>query len=65
MYLQVGQDLRVGGRQSNVQSQFVMQGDNLADLTAFAPRIVEELKSVPLVDVSRDLQNHGLQSLIH
>ena len=38
MYLQAGQDLRVGGRQSNAQYQFVMQGDNLADLTAFAPQ---------------------------
>jgi multidrug efflux pump len=28
MYLQAGQDLRVGGRQSNAQYQFVMQGDN-------------------------------------
>jgi multidrug efflux pump len=66
MYLQAGQDLRVGGRQSNAQYQFVMQGDNLADLTAFAPRIVEELKGVPYVlDVNSDLQNRGLQSLIH
>jgi multidrug efflux pump len=66
MYLQAGQDLRVGGRQSNAQYQFVMQGDNLADLTTFAPRMVEQLRSVALVtDVSSDLQNHGLQSLIH
>jgi multidrug efflux pump len=66
MYLQAGQDLRVGGRQSNAQYQFVMKGDNLADLTTFAPRMVEQLRSVALVtDVSSDLQNHGLQSLIH
>jgi multidrug efflux pump len=66
MYLQAGQDLRVGGRQSNAQYQFVMQGDNLADLTAFAPQMVAQLKTVPLItDVSSDLQNRGLQSLIH
>jgi multidrug efflux pump len=65
MYLQAGQDLRVGGRQSNAQYQFVMRGDNLADLTTFAPRMVEQLRSIALVtDVSSDLQNHGLQSLI-
>jgi multidrug efflux pump len=65
-YLQAAQDLRIGGRQSNAQYQFVMQGDNLADLTAFAPRIVEELKTVPLVtDVSSDQQDRGLQSFIH
>src|SRR6202163_3776707 len=43
MFLQAAQDLRVGGRQSNAQYQFMMQGDNLADLTAFAPRMVEQL----------------------
>jgi multidrug efflux pump len=66
MYLQAGQDLRVGGRQSNAQYQFVMRGDNLTDLTAFAPRVVEELRRVPSVtDVNSDLQNRGLQSLVH
>jgi multidrug efflux pump len=66
MYLQAAQDLRVGGRQSNAQYQFMMQGDNLEDLTAFAPRMVEQLKTVPIVtDVSSDEQNRGLQSLIH
>src|SRR5471030_1950995 len=66
MYLQAAQDLRVGGRQSNAQYQFMMQGDNLEDLTAFAPRMVEQLKAVPIVtDVSSDQQNRGLQSLIH
>jgi multidrug efflux pump len=65
-YLQASQDLRIGGRQSNAQYQFVMQGDNLADLTAFAPRIVEALKTVPLVtDVSSDQQDRGLQSFVH
>jgi multidrug efflux pump len=66
MYLQAAQDLRVGGRQSNAQYQFLMQGDNLDDLTAFAPKMVEELKTIPiLADVSSDAQNRGLQSLIH
>ncbi len=39
LFLQAAQDLRVGGRQSNAQYQFTMRGDNLADLTAFAPRM--------------------------
>ena len=65
-YLQAAQDLRVGGRQSNAQYQLVMRGDNLADLTTFAPKMVDELRTVPLVtDVSSDQQNRGLQSLIH
>ena len=66
LYLQAAQDLRVGGRQSNAQYQFSMQGDNLDDLTAFAPKMVEELKTIPIIsDVSSDQQNRGLQSLIH
>jgi len=65
-FLQAGQDLRVGGRQSNAQYQLVMRGDNLADLTASAPMMVEALRRVPLVtDVSSDLQDRGLQSLVH
>jgi multidrug efflux pump len=66
MFLQAAQDLRVGGRQSNAQYQFMMQGDNLEDLMTFAPRMVEQLKTVPIVtDVSSDQQNRGLQSFIH
>jgi multidrug efflux pump len=66
LYLQAAQDLRVGGRQSNAQYQFSMKGDNLDDLTAFAPKMVEELKTIPIIsDVSSDQQDRGLQSLIH
>ena len=66
MFLQAAQDLRVGGRQSNAQYQFLMQGDNLADLTSFAPKMVAELQTIPiLADVSSDQQDRGLQSLIH
>jgi len=66
LYLQAAQDLRVGGRQSNAQYQFMMQGDNLADLTTFAPKMVTQLKTVSiLTDVSSDQQDRGLQSLIH
>ena len=65
MYLQAAQDLRVGGRQSNAQYQLVMQGDNLDDLTTFAPKLVAQLKKVKLVtDVSSDQQSGGLQSFI-
>jgi multidrug efflux pump len=66
LYLQAAQDLRVGGRQSNAQYQFSMRGDNLGDLTAFAPKMVDQLKTVPIIsDVSSDQQNRGLQSMIH
>src|ERR1022692_2929227 len=65
LYLQAAQDLRVGGRQSNAQYQFTMHGDNLDDLNQFAPKMVEEFKTVPIVsDVSSDQQNRGLQAMI-
>jgi multidrug efflux pump len=65
LYLQAAQDVRVGGRQSNAQYQFTMQGDNLDDLNTFAPKMVEEFKHIPIIaDVSSDQQNQGLQALI-
>jgi multidrug efflux pump len=65
LFLQASQDLRIGGRQSNAQYQFTLQGDNLDDLNKFAPRMVTELQTVPLiVDVSSDQQNRGLQAMI-
>jgi multidrug efflux pump len=65
LFLQAAQDLRIGGRQSNAQYQFTMQGDNLDDLNKFAPRMVEQLKTIPIIaDVSSDQQNRGLQAMI-
>jgi multidrug efflux pump len=65
LYLQAAQDLRVGGRQSNAQYQFTMQGDNLDDLNQFAPKMVDQLKTIPIItDVSSDQQNRGLQAMI-
>ena len=40
LFLQASQDLRVGGRQSNAQYQFTMHGDNLDDLSNYAPKMV-------------------------
>jgi multidrug efflux pump len=55
LFLQAAQDLRVGGRQSNAQYQFTLQGDNLDDLNKFGPKMVAELKTIPLIaDVSSD-----------
>ncbi len=53
LYLQAARDVRVGGRQSNAQYQFTMQGDNLDDLNTFALKMVEEFKGGPIIaDVS-------------
>jgi len=65
LYLQAAQDIRVGGRMSNAQYQFTMRGDNLADLTKFAPAMLRALRTVPLItDLSSDQQNRGMQALL-
>ena len=65
LYLQANQDLRVGGRNAAALYQFTMRGDNLTDLLVYAPRMFQELKSIPLiVDVNTDQQDRGLQSLV-
>ena len=61
--LQPVQDIRVGGRISNAQYQYTIQGDNLRDLTVWAPRVERELRGLPeLADVTSDWQNKGLEA---
>ena len=59
-YLQPVQDLRIGGRASNALYQYTLQGDNLTDLIKWAPRILQQLRTLPaLIDVSSDQQEKG------
>ena len=65
LFLQAAQDVRVGGRMSSAQYQFTMRGDNLADLTRFAPAMLDQLRKVPLIaDVNSDQQNRGMQTFV-
>jgi multidrug efflux pump len=65
LYLTAFQDLRVGGRQSNAQYQYSLRSDSVQDLTAFGPRMLAELKTIPIItDVNSDQQNHGLQTYV-
>jgi len=65
LLLQAVQDLRVGGRMSNSQYQYTLQGDNLPDLLKWAPRLVAKLRTLPkLADVTSDQQNLGLESYV-
>jgi multidrug efflux pump len=59
------QDIRVGGRQSSAQYQFTLQGDELALLRAWAPRLERALQEVPEVaDVSTDQEDKGIQTTL-
>jgi multidrug efflux pump len=63
LFLQAQQDIRVGGRSSNSQYQFTLSSENLDELNAWAPRVLEKLKAVPqLRDVSTDQQDKGLEA---
>ncbi len=65
LFLQAVQDLRVGGRQSNAQYQFTMRADNLSDLTTYAPRMLNQLKTIPaIMDANSDQQDRGLQAMV-
>jgi multidrug efflux pump len=67
VFLQAGQDLRIGGRLSSAQYQYTIQSDNLGDLVAWGPRLLQEMRKLKgLTDVNSDQQNNGLQaSLIY
>jgi multidrug efflux pump len=65
LYMQAVQDLRIGGRLGNGAYQFTLQGDDLAELSAWAPRMLRAMQTLPaLVDVSSDQQNRGLQASV-
>ena len=62
LFLQGAQDVRAGGRQSNAAYQFTLQGEDLQELYAWAPKLTEALKHIPEVtDVDSDQQQGGLE----
>jgi multidrug efflux pump len=65
LYMQASQDVRVGGRFGAAQYQFTMRGDNLKDLQAYGPRMLQELRTIPVIaDVNTDQQDQGLQAYV-
>jgi len=61
--LQAGQDLRIGGRQSNAQYQYTIQSDNLPDLVKWGLILLAQIKNLKgFTDVDTDQQNSGLQA---
>ena len=63
VFLQAGQDLRIGGRQSNAQYQYTIQSDSLSDLVRWGPQLLLQMRKLPgFTDVNTDQQNSGLQA---
>ena len=63
LFLGTGQEIRIGGRQSNSTYQYTLQADNLEDLRKWTPRLLEALKAEPvLTDLNSDQQDKGLET---
>jgi multidrug efflux pump len=63
LFLQAVQDLRIGGMASNAQYQYTLSADDQRDLEAWAPKVLEKLKSIKgIVDLNSDQQTKGLQA---
>jgi multidrug efflux pump len=65
-FLQASQDLRIGGRSSAALYQYTIQSDNIPDLATWGPRLLAEMKRIPIFqDVNSDQQNGGLDILLN
>jgi multidrug efflux pump len=63
LFLIPPQDIRIGGRQSNSLYQYTLQADELSDLRTWMPKLVQALKTEPiLTDVNSDQQDKGLET---
>ena len=63
LFLQAVQDIRTGGRASNAQYQYTLQGSTLEELNEWTPKIAAALQHErSLADVNSDQQNKGLES---
>ncbi len=65
LFLQSVQDIRMGGRQSNAQFQYTLQGDNLNELREWTPKAFRALSKLPmLADLNTDQELKGLQTML-
>ena len=65
LYMQSAQDLTIGGRMGQAQFQYTLQGEDLAEMNDWAPRLLQKLRSLPqLRDVNTDQQDKGLQASV-
>ncbi len=63
VFVQAGQDLRIGGRQSSAQYQYTIQSDTLDDLVKWGPILLQQMRKLRgFTDVNSDQQNNGLQA---
>jgi HAE1 family hydrophobic/amphiphilic exporter-1 len=60
LFMQAGQDINVGGRLARTQFQYTLTDSDLAELNEWAPKLLEEMRKLPLLrDVTTDQQNRA------
>jgi multidrug efflux pump len=65
LFMQSAQDLTIGGHQSQAQYQYTLQGEDLAELNSWSPRLLQKLRTLKeLRDVNTDQQDRGLQETV-
>ena len=65
LFLQAGQDIRVGGRSSRTQYQYTVTDSNLDELNTWAPRLLQRFRQLPeLTDLASDQQNAAASAVL-
>ena len=63
LYMQTQQDLQIGGRLSQAQYQYTLQGEDLNELNTWAPQLLQKMRALPqLQQVNTDQQDKGLEA---
>ena len=63
LYMLTQQDLQIGGRLSQAQYQYTLQGENLYELNTWAPQLLQKMRALPILQqVNTDQQDKGLSA---
>ena len=65
LFMQAGQDINVGARQSRTQYQYTLTDVNLDELNDWAPQLTQRFAALPeLTDVTSDQQNEAPTAML-
>lgn len=65
LFLQAGQDIRVGGRSSRTQYQYTVTDANLDELNTWAPKLLARFRELPeITDLASDQQNAAASAVL-
>jgi hydrophobe/amphiphile efflux-1 (HAE1) family protein len=65
VFLQVRQDIQVGGRVTRTQYEYTLQDADLDELDRWAPRVLAKLRTLPMLrDVATDQQMAGTSAIL-